>query len=171
MKQRDQVAMTRAESSAFLAAGRKMHLATINPDGTAHLVAMYYVLVNGEITFWTYRSSQKARNMARDPRVSCLVETGEEYFDLRGVQVKGVVRCIDDPEQVRGIGRQVLTAMAGPQRTAGPHQLAPPAAGPGAAADLPALQSYLERAARKRLGYAVEPRRVISWDHRKLLPS
>jgi hypothetical protein len=26
------------------------------------------------------------------------------------------------------------------------------------------------RAARKRFGYIVEPRRVISWDHSKLLP-
>ena len=101
MKQRDRVAMTPDETAAFLAAGRKVQLATINPDGTPHLVTMYYVLTGGQITFWTYRSSQKARNLARDPRVTCLVETGDEYFDLRGVQVRGRVRCVEDPAGVR----------------------------------------------------------------------
>src|SRR5580700_11719661 len=113
MKQRDRVAMTPDETAAFLAAGRKVQLATINPDGSPHLVTMYYVLTGGEITFWTYRSSQKARNLARDPRVTCLVETGEEYFDLRGVQVRGRARVVEEPAEVREIGRLIAEVMAG----------------------------------------------------------
>jgi PPOX class probable F420-dependent enzyme len=151
MKQRDRVAMTAEEVTAFLAASRKVQLATINRDGTPHLVAMYYVLLDGEITFWTYRSSQKALNLARDPRITCLVETGEQYFDLRGVQVQGVTRCIKDPAAVREIGRRVAAGLA----------------------DAPgdSLEEYVEHAARKRFGYTVEPTRVISWDHAKLLPA
>jgi len=150
MKQRDRVAMTGEEAAAFLAQARKLQLATINPDGTPHLVTMYYVLLDGKITFWTYRSSQKARNLARDPRVTCLVEAGEQYFDLRGVQVQGVVRTVDDPAAVLEIGRRIAAVMAG--------------AHDGLADD------YVEHTARKRLGYIVEPVRVISWDHAKLLP-
>jgi PPOX class probable F420-dependent enzyme len=150
MKQRDRVAMTPEETAAFLARGRKLQLATINPDGTPHLVTMYYALDGGRITFWTYRSSQKARNLARDPRVTCLVETGEEYFDLRGVQVRGRVRLVEDPARVREIGRSIAAVMAGQ------------AAGE--------LDDYVEHAARKRVGYVVEPERVASWDHAKLLP-
>jgi nitroimidazol reductase NimA-like FMN-containing flavoprotein (pyridoxamine 5'-phosphate oxidase superfamily) len=86
MKQRDRVAMTAAEVTGFLEANRKLQLATINRDGTPHLVTMYYVMMDGQITFWTYRSSQKARNLARDPRMACLVETGDGYFDLRGAR-------------------------------------------------------------------------------------
>ena len=33
-----------------------------------------------------------------------------------------------------------------------------------------ALEEYTAKTARKRLGYVVEPQRVISWDHRKLAP-
>ena len=151
MKQRDRVMMTAQEVAAFLAGSRKVQLATINRDGTPHLVAMYYVMIDGQITFWTYRSSQKARNLARDPRVACLVETGEQYFDLRGVQVQGTVRCIEDPAAVRGIGRHIAGALA--------------------VAPADALEEYVEHAARKRLGYAVEPQRIVSWDHSKLLPA
>jgi len=150
MKQRDRVAMTSAEAAAVLEAARKLQLATINPDGMPHLVTMYYVMLGGQITFWTYRTSQKARNLARDPRVTCLVESGEQYFDLRGVQVQGTVRCVEDPAEVRAIGRRIAGAMGGVPEEA--------------------LDDYVEHAARKRVGFAVEPRRVISWDHGKLLP-
>jgi PPOX class probable F420-dependent enzyme len=149
MKQRDRVAMTGEEVAAFLAQARKLHLATINRDGTPHLVTMYYVLLDGRIAFWTYRASQKARNLARDPRVTCLVETGSEYFDLRGVQVQGVVRTVEDPAGVLQIGHRIAAVMAG--------------------ADAPPPDEYVEHTARKRLGYVVEPARIISWDHTKLL--
>jgi PPOX class probable F420-dependent enzyme len=141
MKQRDRVAMTAAEVTAFLEGSRKLQLATINRDGTPHLVTMYYAMDGGRITFWTYRASQKARNLARDPRVTCLVETGSEYFDLRGVQVQGVVTPVEDPAEVLEIGRRVAAVMA------------------GAHDGLP--DDYISRAARKRLGYVVEPTHVI----------
>jgi PPOX class probable F420-dependent enzyme len=150
MKQRDKVAMTADEVAAFLAGFRKLQLATINPDGTPHLVTMYYVMLDGRIAFWTYRASQKALNLARDPRITCLVETGNEYFDLRGVQVQGVVQPVEDPAGVLQIGRRIAGVMAGP--------------------DAPPPDEYVEHTARKRFGYIVQPTRVISWDHAKLLP-
>jgi PPOX class probable F420-dependent enzyme len=150
MKQRDRVAMTAQEAAAMLDGARKVQLATIGPDGTPHLVTMYYVMLAGQITFWTYRASQKARNLDRDPRITCLVESGEQYFDLRGVQVQGTAWRIEDPAEVRAIGRRIAAAMGGV-----PDQ---------------SLDEYVEHAARKRVGFAVEPRRVISWDHGKLLP-
>jgi PPOX class probable F420-dependent enzyme len=147
-RHRDRVTMTAADQADLLAGSHKLQLATINRDGTPHLVTMFYVMLDGQIAFWTYRSSQKARNLARDPRVTCLVETGEEYFELRGVQVVGLARCIEDPARVLDIGRRVATVTT------------------GMAADV--LDEYTEKTARKRLGYVVEPQRVISWDHHKL---
>ena len=150
MKQRDRVAMTADEAAALLAESRKLQLATINPDGTPHLVTMFYVLLGGRIAFWTYRTSQKARNLARDPRLTCLVETGEEYFELRGVQVAGRAQIVEDQAGILEIGRAVAGGLA------------------GVPAD--ALDGYVEQAARKRVGVIVEPTRTISWDHRKLMP-
>ncbi len=152
MKQRDLVAMPADEAAAFLAAGRKVQLATNGQDGFPHLVTMYYVMTGGQITFWTYRRSQKALNLERDPRISCLVEDGEEYFDLRGVLVQGVARRIEEPGEIAGIGRQITAVVGG--------ALAGASAG--------ALTEYVTRAARKRWGYRVEPDRIISWDHSKL---
>jgi Pyridoxamine 5'-phosphate oxidase len=164
-KQRDRVRMTAGEVAAMLAAGRKVQLATINPDGYPHLVTMYYTLVDGKIAFWTYRTSQKALNLARDPRISCLIETGEAYFDLRGVQIQGVVQTIDDPAGVLEIGMGIGAVMGNPAVGEG-------AAGGATRAEADAgtaIREYVANAARKRLAYIVQPRRVISWDHTKLI--
>ncbi|MGB6457071.1 MAG: pyridoxamine 5'-phosphate oxidase family protein [Streptosporangiaceae bacterium] len=154
--QRDRVTMTPGEVAQLLASCRKVQLATISPDGYPHLVTMYYTLAGGRIAFWTYRTSQKARNLARDPRISCLVETGEAYFDLRGALIQGVVETVTDPDGVYQIGLAVGAVVGGGRADAGPPQ-------PDGA-----ISAYVASAARKRYAYIVEPRRVISWDHHKL---
>ncbi|MDI6097353.1 pyridoxamine 5'-phosphate oxidase family protein [Actinoplanes sp. NEAU-A12] len=150
MNHRETVTMTPGEVGALLAYARKVQIATINPDGTPHLVTMFFGLAGGRIAFWTYRTSQKARNLARDRRLTCLVEDGEDYFALRGAQVNGVVEPIDDLAGVTEVGRLIAARMP----------------------DVPpdALDAYVTHAARKRTAYLVEPVRVASWDHRKLLP-
>src|SRR6478609_9095465 len=113
MSERAKAAMSAQEAEDFLAAQRKMQLATINRDGTPHLVTMFYTVLKGQIAFWTYRTSQKALNMARDQRVTCLVETGDDYFELQGVQVNGVVRIVEEQEGVLEIGRVIAAGIAG----------------------------------------------------------
>lgn len=145
---RERIRMTDEEQADFLAAPHKMQLATINPDGTPHLVTMYYAVFDGLLGFWTYRTSQKARNLERDPRATCLVETGDGYDDLRGVQINGVVERIDDVARVRAIGATVYARYI---------------------ADFTAeLEGSLDPQAQKRWAYLLHPRSVATWDHRKL---
>jgi len=155
-KQRDRVKMAPDEVTHLLSSCRKVQLATISPDGWPHLVTMYYTLLGGRIAFWTYRTSQKALNLSRDPRISCLVETGEAYFDLRGVLVQGVVETITEPDEVYKIGLAIGDVVGGGS------------AGSDASVPGGAINEYVANAARKRYAYIVEPRRVISWDHTKL---
>lgn len=141
--------MSAEEVSALVAEQRKLQLGTINPDGTPHMVTMFYAMVDGKIAFWTYRTSQKARNLARDPRVSCLLELGEDYFELRGALIYGKVEVLTDPNRIRYIGSEVVRRMMDLQ-------------------DEEAIAPFVEQTAAKRYAYLVEPTRVASWDHRKL---
>ncbi|MGI5287231.1 pyridoxamine 5'-phosphate oxidase family protein [Nonomuraea polychroma] len=149
MNQRARIAMSDDEVSAFLESSRKLQLATINPDGTPHLVTMFYGLDARRIAFWTYTKAQKARNLARDPRVSCLIEAGDDYNELRGVLVYGKAEPIADRDGVMAIGMLVARRMT-----------------PGVPDEL--LRPYVEQTGRKRVAFVVERTKVVSWDHRRL---
>ncbi|MFI6597850.1 pyridoxamine 5'-phosphate oxidase family protein [Nonomuraea sp. NPDC050536] len=149
MNQRARIAMSDDEVTAFLEGAKKLQLATINPDGTPHLVTMFYGLDEGRIAFWTYAKAQKTRNLERDPRVSCLVEAGDDYAELRGVLVYGKAERIEDRDHVLAVGMEIARRMT-----------------PGVDDEL--LRTYVEHTGRKRVAYVVEPTKVVSWDHRRL---
>ncbi|MGH3413027.1 MAG: pyridoxamine 5'-phosphate oxidase family protein [Marmoricola sp.] len=144
------IGMTEQQTAAFLADHMKVQVGTVGPSGAPHLTTLYYVISDGRIAFWTYGSSQKVVNLRRDPRITCLVEDGEDYGDLRGVSVSGRARLVEDHDAVRALGARVASRMAG-------------------GADLgEAGEQLVDRQAAKRVGVVVEPDRVATWDHRKL---
>ena len=148
MNRRNLIRMTDGEIQAFLEEERILQVATIDHDGFPHLVAMWYVLVNNEITFWTYAKSQKAVNLRRDPRLTCMVEAGELYAELRGVQIKGHALINDDREFVQKVGETIWERYTGPLNES---------TRPMVTAQTP-----------KRVVITVKPVEIVSWDHRKL---
>src|SRR5262249_2848605 len=134
---------------AFLDEQRTMVVATIGRDGFAHIVAMWYVIVDGKLAFWTYAKSQKAVNLRRDPNVTCLVEAGAAYNKLGGGQSKGQPTLIEDSDAVLRLGETIWERYAG-----------------GSLND--AMRQMVAAQARKRIGVIVEPIEVATWDHRKL---
>ena len=114
MNRRKLIAMDDAEIQAFLQAERTLQVATIGRDGYPHLVAMWYILFEERIAFWTYARSQKAVNLRRDARLTCLVEIGQSYEELRGVQIKGQAIIYDDLPTVQRVGELIWERYTGP---------------------------------------------------------
>jgi PPOX class probable F420-dependent enzyme len=147
---RPSVRMTPEEIEGLLHASRKVHVATVNPDGGPHLTTLFHVVLGGRIAFWTYASSQKVKNLERDARITCLVEDGDDYFELRGVSVSGSAELVREESRIREIGSLVAARMVD-------------------GADLgEAGRAEVERQVAKRVGVLVTPDRVASWDHRKM---
>jgi len=144
------VEMTADEVAALVAEQRTVTLATIGPDGLPHLAGMWFAPDGEDLLMWTYRGSQKTRNVERDPRASVLAETGTGYDELRGVCLDCSVELIRDPEQVLAIGRALLG------RNFGIDQ------------DAPGVEDGVRAQAGKRVGLRLRPVRTRSWDHRKL---
>jgi PPOX class probable F420-dependent enzyme len=150
---RDAVRMDDVEVAAFLASQVKVQVASLGHDGFPHLTTLFYVLDEGRIAFWTYGRSQKVRNLERDDRVSCLVEDGTEYAELRGVSVRGRAEIVRDQAEIERIGSAVVVAMTGV----------------GSFAELGELgRAEVERQAVKRVAVVVHPEKVASWDHGKM---
>ena len=148
MNRRNQIRMNDEEIRAFLEEQRILQVATIDHDGWPHLVAMWYVLINDEVVFWTYARSQKAINLRRDPRLTCLVEAGERYEELRGVQIKGQAAINDELATVQRIGEAIWERYTGPLNEN--------------------TRQMVTAQAAKRVVIFVKPVEVVSWDHRKL---
>ncbi len=147
------VAMSEEEVAAYLAANLKVQVASIGRDGMPHLTTLFYVLDEGRIAFWTYATSQKVKNLERDPRISVLVETGTDYFELAGVSVRGTAEIVRDHDRIRAIGSRVTAAMSG---VASLDELG----------DLG--RDIVEKQVLRRVAVLVTPDHVASWDHSKM---
>ena len=147
---RASITMTDAELEAYLEDQTILNIATIGPTGHPHLVAMWYVVMDGKVTFWTFGKSQKITNLRRDPKITGLVESGDTYDQLKGVELVGTGRIIEDYDQILAIGKAVGVKYN------------------GEAAISDAALPFLEAQASKRLGIQIDVERVVSWDHTKL---
>ena len=88
--------MTDDEIAAYLEEQKILNIASIGPTGHPHLVAMWFVVLGGKITFWTFAKSQKVRNLQRDPKITGLIESGDSYEQLKGLEVVGTARFMED---------------------------------------------------------------------------
>ena len=114
MSRRDQIKMTDEERDAFLRERHVMNVATMGGDGRIHLVAMWYGFVEDQLAFWTYGKSQKIVNLERDPRLTALVESGDAYDELKGVELVGTGRVVRDPEVIQVVGESTWESYTGP---------------------------------------------------------
>lgn len=89
------IAMTPAEVDAFLTEERTCRVATSSPSGP-HLTALWFVWDGSALWLNSTVKSQRWTDIARDKRVAVLVDTGDAFTDLRGVEIRGQVESIGD---------------------------------------------------------------------------
>jgi uncharacterized protein (TIGR02246 family) len=123
-------AMTTALTQEPDAGGPDRHtpwLATVNPDGSPHVVPVGVVVVDGTWCFSSGPGTRKARNLAADPR--CAVTVATHPFDL---VVEGTAVRVTDPAEVEAVAA-VFAAEGWPARAEGDAltaEFSAPSAGP-----------------------------------------
>jgi PPOX class probable F420-dependent enzyme len=149
MSSRDRIKMSEEERLAMLGEERVVVVTSLGPRGWPHSMPMWFVVRDGDIWIWTYDSSQKVRNLERDPRATLLIEAGGAYEELRGVMIEAEAEIEPDPEAVVALGR-LLGARYG-DGTGGEE-----------------AEAALRAQACKRVAIHFRPVRTVTWDHRKL---
>lgn len=145
---RSEIKMSPEEIDAFLHEEKTATMCSMHPDGSIHAVAMWYGFVDGVVAFETKAKSQKVQNLRRDPRLTILVEAGESYDQLRGVELVGKARIIEDEDTLWKLGVSVW------ERYYGPYD----------ESQKEALSFMLH----KRVTVTIDTEKIVSWDHRKL---
>ena len=146
MNRRNQIRLIPEEQAELLREARKLALATVDPHGFPHLVAMNFIARDGTILMTSYGKAQKVLNIRRNPKVAVMVERGRRYEELRGIMIRGECEIISDPAFVM----ETMRAIRGRD------------AAEAAQVEIPTMVST------KRVVLKVTPKKIASWDHRKL---
>jgi PPOX class probable F420-dependent enzyme len=148
---RDQIKLTDEEQRELIENERIVVVSSLGPRGWPHVMPLWYVARDGEIWIWTYAKSQKVKNLERDPRATLLIETGVEYGELRGVQIEAEAEIIRDLDQIVEYAKEMTIRYSeGIESVEGDAAVG------------------LQAQAPKRVAIRFHPKRVASWDHRKL---
>jgi len=148
---RDLIRMTAEEADAYLRGQRRIILVTIGAQGMPHPVPMNYgVDPPGRIIMTAFAKSQKVRNLERDPRASLLVESGEDYAQLKSVMMETRVEIIREASVVAETMKLVQASEA---MTASLDE---------------GMSEQVRASIAKRVVLRFTPQRTISWDHGKL---
>jgi hypothetical protein len=87
--------MTPAEVDAFLAEQRTCRVATIGSSGP-HATPLWYAWHGGVLWLTSVVRSQRWADLQRDPRIAAVVDAGESYDELRGVELRGRVEVVGE---------------------------------------------------------------------------
>ena len=149
---RKQIEMSEEEIQKFLGEQKVAIVTSFGPRGWPHSMPLWYLVEDGKIRSWTFRKSQKVKNLERDPRATVLVEAGYDiYPELRGVMYEAETVVHEDPETVVDYAIKV-----GARYT------------PGGGEPTPEMIEAFRTQAPKRVVLEFTPVRTVTWDHRKL---
>lgn len=149
---REQIQLTPTEIAGFMVTQKTIVIVSNGKDGFPHPMPMwFYADEAGCVYCTTFRKSQKVLNYQRDPRASLLVESGEEYAELKSVLIYADTEIIDDVDAVV----DALVKINTKGRTA-------------TAQEIEQIGRGVLKTAEKRVVLKFVPNRYVSWDHGKL---
>jgi hypothetical protein len=139
--------MSPTERHEFLRVERTARLATSSTAGP-HVTPVWFVWHDDAIWVTSLRDAQRWRDVEREPRVALVVDAGERYDELRGVEITGPARPVGE---VPRVGSDVAE-LRGPEQAFARKYTGTD------------TMTHDGRHAWLR----IEPERVISWDFRKM---
>ncbi|HST83624.1 MAG TPA: pyridoxamine 5'-phosphate oxidase family protein [Kineosporiaceae bacterium] len=89
------IAMTAAEVDAFLAEQRICRVATNGTNGP-HVTPLWFAWDGSALWLTSLARSQRWVDLQRDPRIAVVIDAGEDYGQLRGVELRGSVEIVGE---------------------------------------------------------------------------
>ncbi|MDN3248105.1 pyridoxamine 5'-phosphate oxidase family protein [Streptomyces mutabilis] len=97
------IMMTPGELDAFLTTQRTCRVATVSADGTPHVSTLWFAWDGSSMWLYSVVRSRRWADLRRDPRVAIVVDTGEEYDELRGAELSGRVTFVGEAPRTGGL--------------------------------------------------------------------
>ena len=148
------ITLNQDELEEFLNQERTVILCTRTKRGQPFAIPLWFVYQDGKLYVRTRPHGQTARNLRNDPRVCCVVETGETFPELKAASLLGMCTLVEDEAEQRQVA-DLFAAKYAAGRSA-------TSTGSASAAS-PSSGRQTERAV-----FKVTPRKVITWDNAKI---
>ncbi len=145
-----------AEVEEYLASQRTITLTTLRPDGSPVAHPLWFVMLGTSVYVDTRANSIKHKNILNDPRVCAVVESGESYFELRGVRIEGACQPVSDEAEIE----RVQAALAAKDLALGSGMTEMP--------DWFSKSRQQRRSRGDRVMLRIPMERVYSWDFSKV---
>src|SRR4051812_42361843 len=88
------IAMGEEELATFLAEQRTCRVATVGGDGAPHITPLWFVWDGSALWLTSVVRSQRWADVQRDDRISVVVDAGDDFMELRGVEIRGVATAV-----------------------------------------------------------------------------
>ena len=89
-------AMAPEERETFLRGERTCRVASVGGDGSPHVTPLWFVWDGASLWLTSIVRSQRWTDLQRDGRVSVIVDTGHDFMELRGVEIKGRAEVVGE---------------------------------------------------------------------------
>jgi Pyridoxamine 5'-phosphate oxidase len=106
--------MTPEELDAFMRTQRMCRVASVGADGRPHNSPLWFVWDGSDVWFNSVVRSQRWVNLNRNPNVSVVVDSGNAYGELCGVELIGAVQQVGEvprtskPDSVLALPEQLF---------------------------------------------------------------
>jgi nitroimidazol reductase NimA-like FMN-containing flavoprotein (pyridoxamine 5'-phosphate oxidase superfamily) len=138
--------MTPEKRDDFLEGERTCRVATVGTDGP-HVTPLWFLWDGQAVWVTSIVRSQRWTDVQRDPRVTVLVDAGQGYAELRGVEIRGRARSVGEVPRTGEANESLVE----PERRFGAKY-------GGGVFTHDGRHAWLQ----------VTPDKIVSWDFRKL---
>ncbi|WP_306323231.1 MULTISPECIES: pyridoxamine 5'-phosphate oxidase family protein [unclassified Streptomyces] len=90
------IMMSPEERDAFLAEQRTCRVATVSADGTPHVSPLWFAWDGTSLWLYSLSRSRRWADLRADGRVAVVVDAGEDYGELRGVELSGHIEFVGE---------------------------------------------------------------------------
>ncbi|MYT99086.1 MULTISPECIES: pyridoxamine 5'-phosphate oxidase family protein [unclassified Streptomyces] len=90
------IMMTPEERDAYLREQRTCRVATLAADGPPHIGALWFVWDGTSLWLYSVTRSLRWSQLREDPRIAVVVDDGEAYDELRGVELSGTAEFVGE---------------------------------------------------------------------------
>jgi hypothetical protein len=88
--------MTDEERDDFLSETRTCRVASLGGDGAPHVTPLWFAWDGNSLWLTSIVKSQRWTDIGRDNRVSVIVDAGEEFTELHGVELRGTADVVGE---------------------------------------------------------------------------